>query len=112
MTVAYELDLFTHIKKFSVGGLVTNRDYRLAPKGACVRFFADDNPSLLYVRYSADARTKIRQQEFSVDRVPVRERDSGGMIMTSKRIDYIGAAKSQDWDDSLTGPRGRLSHLS
>jgi topoisomerase-4 subunit A len=111
MTVVYELDLFSHLKKFLVGGLVTNREYRFAPKGALIRFFADDNPALLYVRYGADVRSRIRQQEFAVDRVPVRERDSGGMIMTSKRIDYIGAQKPADWDDSLTGPRGRLSHL-
>ena len=67
---------------------------------------------MLYVRYTVDARTKIRQQEFSVDRVPVRDRDAGGMVMTSKRIEFIGAGKPSDWDDSLTGPRGRLSHLT
>ncbi len=87
MTVVYELDLFTHIKKFTAGGLITNREYRLAPKGAGIRFFADDNPALLYVRYSVDMRTRIRQQEFIVDRLPLRDREAGGVVMTSKRIE-------------------------
>lgn len=112
MVMVFELDLFTHIKKFTAGGLITNREYRLAPKGASIRLFADDNPSVLFVRYAADARAKIRQQEFSIDRLPVRDRESGGMVMTSKRIEFIGVSKPADWDDELTGPRGRLSHLA
>ncbi|MGA2262502.1 MAG: DNA gyrase subunit A [Acidobacteriota bacterium] len=112
MTMVYEWDLFTHIKKFAAGGLITNREYRLAPKGAGIRFFADDNPSILFVRYAADARTRIRQQEFTVDRLPVRGRDASGMVMTSKRIEFIGAAKPADWEDTLTGPCGRLSHFA
>jgi topoisomerase IV subunit A len=112
MTAVYEYDLFTHIKKFAAGSLVTNREYRLAPKGAVVRFFADDNPVALYLRYAADGRTKIRQQEFALDRLPVRDRESTGPVMTSKRIEFVGAAKPADWDDSLTGPRGRFSNLS
>ena len=112
LTLVFEWDLFTHIKKIVPGGLVTNREYRLAPRGANVRFLADDNPPLLFVRYAPDGRTRIRQQEFAVDRLPVRERDHQGMVMTSKRIEFIGAVKPEDWDDSLTGPRGRFSHLA
>ncbi len=112
MTLVYEWDLFTHIKKLAAGGLITNREYRLAPKGANITFLADDDPSVLYVRYAADGRVKIRQQEFTLDRLPVRDRDAKGQVMTSKRIEYIGAAKPADWDDSLTGPRGRFSNLS
>ena len=64
------------------------------------------------MRYATDGRSKIRQQEFAVDRVPTRERDANGLIMTSKRIEYIGSAKPPDWDDALTGPRGRFSNLA
>jgi len=112
MTMVYELDLFTHIKKFTAGGLVTNREYRLASKGTSIRFFADNSPAVLYVRYTADARSRIRQQEFSIDRLPVRDREAAGMVMTSKRIEFIGAQKPADWDDGLTGPKGRLSHIN
>ena len=111
MTAVYECDLFVHAKKFAAGGLITNRESRIAPKGACIRFLADDNPPVLFVRYVPDSRAKIRQQEFKLERVPVRDRDSRGLVMTAKRIEYIGASKPEDWDDSATGPPGRFSNL-
>jgi hypothetical protein len=41
----------------------------------------------------------------------MRDRDAKGMVITSKCIEFIGAEKPADWDDSLTGPRGRFSNL-
>jgi topoisomerase-4 subunit A len=108
MTAVYELDLFTYYKKFTVGGLITNRESRIAPKGANVRFFADHNPPVLYVRYAADARVKIRQQRYAVERQPARGRDVKGLVLTANMIEYIGAEKAADWDDALTGPPGKF----
>jgi topoisomerase IV subunit A len=108
MTAVYELDFFVYYKKFKMGGLVTNRESRFAPKGANVRIFADDNPAALYVRYAADARIKIRQQKFAVERQPVRGRDAKGLVLTANQIDYIGSEKAADWDDDLTGPPGKF----
>jgi topoisomerase-4 subunit A len=108
LTVVYDLDFFTYYKKFIVGGLITNRESRFAPRGAVVRFFAEENPSALYVRYAADARVKIRQQKFAVERQPVRGRDAKGLVLTANMIDYIGGEKAPDWDDALTGPPGKF----
>jgi topoisomerase IV subunit A len=112
VTLVFEWEFFTYIKKIAAGGLVTNREYRLAPKGAAVRFFADDNPPVLYVRYVPDSRSKIRQQEFAVRRLPVRDREAKGFVMTSKRVEFIAAEKAGDWNDALTGPPGRFSDLA
>jgi topoisomerase IV subunit A len=112
MTAVYEWDSFTHIKKFTAGGLITNRESRLAPRGADIRFLSTGSPPLLYVRYAADERSKIRQQEFKVERLPVRDRDARGPVLTSKRIEFVGASKPADWDDALTGPPGRFSDLT
>jgi topoisomerase IV subunit A len=111
IVLAYEWDLFTHIKKFSVGGLMTNRECRLAPKGAAVRFFSDNSPGMLFVRYAADQRSKIRQQEFNLRRLPVMDRDAKGLVLTAKRTEFIGSSKPDDWNDALTGPPGRFSGL-
>jgi topoisomerase-4 subunit A len=111
MSVVFEWDLFTHIKKFAAGGLITNRESRIAPKGANIRFLSDEEVSVLYVRYVADSRSRIRQQEFKVERVPERDRDAKGMVMTAKRIEYVGSEKPKDWNDALTGPPGRFSNL-
>ncbi len=108
MTAVYELDFFVYYKKFKMGGLVTNRESRFAPRGAGVRFFADDNPEVLYVRYAADARIKIRQQKFAVERQSVRGRDAKGLVLTANQIEYIGSIKASDWNDELTGPPGKF----
>jgi hypothetical protein len=81
----------------------------LAPKGANIRFFADDNPRVLYVRYAPDNRSKIRQQRFVVGRQPVRYRDLKAIVLTANRIEYIGSAKAPDWNDALNGPRANSS---
>jgi topoisomerase-4 subunit A len=108
LTTVYEFDFFTYFKKFAPGGLVTNRESRFAPKGSKIRFFADDNPLLLYVRYADDERIKIRQQEFSVKHQEVRGRDAKGLVLTANRIEYIASGKAPDWDDNLTGPPGKF----
>jgi topoisomerase IV subunit A len=109
LTVVYELDFFTYYKKFTLGGLITNRESRFAPRGTSVRFFTDDNPPALYVRYVADARIKIRQQRFAVERQPVRPRDAKGLVLTANIIEYVGSDKAGDWDDALTGPPGKFT---
>jgi topoisomerase IV subunit A len=111
MVLAYEWDFFTHIKQFSVGGLMTNRESRLTPKGSNIRFLSDNTPGKLFVRYAADQRSKISQQEFSLRRLPVTDRDAKGLVLTAKQIEFIGSAKPDDWDDTLNGPPGRLSGL-
>jgi topoisomerase-4 subunit A len=111
MTVVYDYDFFCHVKRFPVGGLVTNRESRVAPKGSSILCLADDSPGALFVRYAADPRVKIRQQVFKIERLPVRPRDARGLVLTANRIEYVGAEKPADWDESLTGPPGRISDL-
>jgi hypothetical protein len=108
LTAVYELDFFTFYKKFTIGGLITNRETRFAPRGANVRFVADDDPPVLFVRYVADPRVKIRQQRFAVERRAVQTRDAKGSVLTANTIEYVGSEKAADWDDELTGPPGRF----
>jgi topoisomerase-4 subunit A len=111
MTVVYEMDFFSYFKKFTIGSLLTNREARIAPKGANIRFFSDENPSALFVRYSADARIKIRQQRYAVERQAVRGRDAKGLVLTANMIEYVGAERAPDWDDELTGPPGKFIEI-
>ncbi|MCX7010451.1 MAG: hypothetical protein NTY53_24950, partial [Kiritimatiellaeota bacterium] len=108
LTVIYEVDFYTHIRKFVTGGLITNREYRLGAKGAQVRFIAADNPPTLYIRYTDPGKPPIHQQLFALDTVPVRERDARAPVLTSRRIAYIGSTKPADWNDELNGPPARL----
>ena len=108
LSIVYELDFFTYYKKFKVGGLTTNRESRIAPKGSSIRFFSVEDTPKLYVRYAKDERIKIRQQMFSVDKQPIRTRDAQGLVLTANMIEYIAAEKAPDWDDDLTGPPGKF----
>jgi topoisomerase-4 subunit A len=108
MTAVFEFDFFTYYKKFQVGGLNTNRETRIAPKGSNIRFFSVEDTPKLFVRYAADERIKIRQQQFMVGDQPLRNRDAKGLVLTANTIEYIGAEKAADWDDTLTGPPGKF----
>ena len=45
------------------------------------------------------------------DPLPVKDRESRGAMMTSKKTAYIGKAKPADWDDAQTGPRGTYMNV-
>jgi topoisomerase-4 subunit A len=108
LTIVYEHDFFAYYKKFTIGGVITNRESRIAPRGSILRFFSDSNPKKLYVRYKADERTKIRQQTFSLERQPLRTRDAKGLVLTANVIEYVGDKKAADWKDRLNGPPGKF----
>ena len=108
LSVVYESELFTYYKKFRVGTLAVNRESRIAPSGASICFLSTNNPSELYVRYKPGKNAKICQQRFSVAKQPSRARDAQGVVMTANRIEYIGAERAEDWDDTLTGPPGKF----
>ena len=108
LTIVYTLDFFTYAKKFLATGMVTNREYRFASKGAEVRFFADDAPGRLFVRYGESGAKAIAQQTFELDALPVRDRDARGATLTMKSVAFVGASKPADWDDARNGPRGNF----
>ena len=105
LTVVFREEGFARIRKFTAG-TVTNREYRCAPEGSDILFFSDTVPETLYVRYDVAETATIRQQEFDILKVPVRDRDGKALVLSSKKIAYIGSAKPADWDDALTGPKG------
>ncbi len=110
-TVVYAEELFTYAKRFSLGGTVTNREYRCAPKGAEIRLLSDAPVPSIYVIYAADKAQAIRQQEFPGGRIPVRDREARGVLMTSKRVASIGAVRPPEWDPALKTPKGSFMNF-
>jgi topoisomerase-4 subunit A len=108
VSLVYESDFFTYYKKFKIGTLAVNRESRIAPKGANIRFLSADDLQELYVRYRAGEHVKIRQQRFSVAKQPLVARDAMGLVLTANRIEYIGGEQAEDWNDALTGPPGKF----
>ena len=110
-SVVYESEFFTYYKKFQIGSLAVNRESRIAPKGANIRFLSADDPAELYVRYRPDEHIKIRQQRFSITKQPLHARDARGLVLTANKVEYIGAEPAEDWNDAITGPPGKFQNV-
>ena len=109
MTLVYEAGGISHLKRFTFGGVIQNKDYFCAPEAEKPKalFFADDGPTTLYVKYAPRKGQQIHQQEFDPAKVVVRTPKTRGIQMTTKRIASIATQKPRNWDDKA-GPKGAL----
>ena len=109
MTLVYEADGISHLKRFAFGGVIQNKDYFCIPEGETgrVHFFADNQPATLYVKYAPRKSQQIHQQEFEPKKVAVRTPKTRGIQMTTKIIAAIDTQKPRNWDDKA-GPKGAL----
>ena len=118
---------FSYIKRFTFGGLIRNKDYRLAPEKpkSKILLFAEGCGETLYVKFKPMKAQKIHQQFFRpldlVDRVdretgktakkPVVEvRAAGvkGKQLTTKPIQRIAFSKGAWWDEKEPPSKGIL----
>jgi topoisomerase-4 subunit A len=118
---------FSYIKRFRFGGLIRNKDYRLAPEKpkSKILFFVKGCPETLYVKFKPAKGQKIHQQHFMptepVDRVnretgavekrpvvEIRAAGAKGEQLTTKPIARVSAAKGSWWDESEPPSKGVL----
>ena len=109
VTLVYEADQITHMKRFAFGGVIQNKDYFCVPDGeqGKLLFFADNQPATLYVKYAPRKGQQIHQQEFDPKKVAVRTPKTRGIQMTTKRVASISTQKPRNWDEKA-GPKGAL----
>jgi len=101
-------DGFSHIKRFTFGGTILNKDYRCVPEGGRILFFTDEPLDALYVRYRKAKGQRIHQQQFGLGQLAVRGVKTRGKQLTSKSIASIHTRRPRGWDDSRSGPPGTL----
>ncbi|MBQ1429351.1 MAG: DNA topoisomerase IV subunit A, partial [Kiritimatiellae bacterium] len=118
---------FSYIKRFRFGGLIRNKEYRLAPEKpkSKVIFFQEGCPDTVYVKFKPAKGQKIHQQYFlpkeQVERVStetggkemqdvvaIRNAGARGQQLTTKPIARIASAKGSWWDDSEPPSKGVL----
>ncbi len=109
---------FAYIKRFTFGGMINNKDYRLAPEKSKVLFFADGCPERLYVKFKPTKNQKIHQMVFQplepVDKgaggkkplVEVRTASARGIQLTTKPIARISPTKGSWWNDDEASTKG------
>ena len=118
---------FSYIKRFRFGGLIRNKDYRLAPEKpkSKILFFQEGCPDTIYVKFKPAKNQKIHQQYFlpkeqvkrvnpdtkkleDQDVVAVRAAGTKGKQLTTKPIARISSAKGSWWDDKEAPSKGIL----
>ncbi|MGD9781633.1 MAG: DNA topoisomerase IV subunit A [Kiritimatiellia bacterium] len=107
MTLVYEADGITHLKRFTFGGVIQNKDYFCIPEGETGKalFFADNQPATLYVKYAPRKSQQIHQQEFDPKKIAIRTPKTRGNQITTKKIAEIETQKPRNWD-AKAGPKG------
>ena len=116
---------FSYIKRFTFGGLIRNKEYRLAPPKSKMLFFTEGCPDTLYVKYKPAKGQKIHQQHFlpkeqvtrtnlttgkpeKQDVVLIRGAGTKGKQLSTKPIAKISGAKGGWWDESEPKSKGVL----
>ena len=126
-TVVYEEGRygFSYIKRFTFGGLIRNKEYRLAPPKAKILYFDEGCPDTLYVKYKPAKGQKIHQQHFlpkeqvlrtnlatgkpeKQDVVAIRGAGTKGKQLSTKPIARVSASKGSWWDDREPPSKGVL----
>ena len=118
---------FSYIKRFTFGGLIRNKDYRLAPEKpkSKIVLFVEGCGETLYVKFKPAKGQKIHQQYFRpldltdrVDResgkttkkpvVEIRSAGAKGKQLTTKPIARASFSKGAWWDDKEAPSKGIL----
>ncbi|MBC8216919.1 MAG: DNA topoisomerase IV subunit A, partial [Planctomycetes bacterium] len=99
----------TYIKRFEVGGVIMNRDYRYIPKEAQLQLCNFGTPESIYVKYKPVKGLRIHQQEFKPEQVLTKGIKAKGKQMTSKIIARIDTRTGRWWDKELRSPKGILT---
>jgi topoisomerase IV subunit A len=100
---------FTYIKRFVFGGLIQNKEYRLAPEKSRILLLEEGTPESVYIKYKPAKSQRIHQQEFTPSEVSSKGVNAKGIQMTSKDISRIATKKPAWWDDSEKSPKGQLT---
>lgn len=107
MTVVYRHGAFTFIKRFTFGGTILNKEYRLAPEPSTVLLFQDAPVPELYVEYKPAKGQRIHQQTFKPEQVPVKGVAAKGNQLTSKAVARLSVGRPRWWKDDEAAPPGK-----
>ena len=99
---------FTYLKRFTFGGVIQNKEYRLAPENSSVLLLVEGTPETVYVKYKPAKSQRIHQQSFTPSEVLVKGVAARGIQMTSKSVAKIETSKPRWWEDDADSPKGVL----
>ena len=109
-TCVYEEPQYGHsyVKRFTFGGMIQNKEYRLAPPKSKILLFQEDTPERLYVKFKPAKGQRVHQAFFDPAEATMRRASARGLQMTTKPIARISSAKPNWWNDAEGESRGGL----
>lgn len=118
---------FSYLKRFRFGGLIRNKDYRLAPEKpkSKILFFQEGCPDTIYVKFKPQKNQRIHQQYYlpkelvtrnnletgkpeKQEVVVIRTASAKGKQLTTKPISRVASSKGSWWDESEPLSKGVL----
>ena len=111
---------FSYIKRFTFGGMINNKEYRLAPEKSKLLYFEAGCPAQFYVKFKPAKGQKIHQMLFEplelVDKgggekrpvVELRGATARGIQLTTKAIARISSTKGSWWEEGEGSSKGVL----
>lgn len=109
-TCVYEEPQYGHayMKRFTFGGMIQNKEYRLAPARSKILIFQEDTPERLYVKFKPAKGQRVHQAFFEPKEATVRRASARGLQMTTKPIARMSSAKPNWWNDAEAESKGGL----
>jgi topoisomerase-4 subunit A len=104
-------DGFSHVKRFTFGGSILNKEYSCIPDRGTILFFTDCPPKKVYVKYKKRKGQRIHQQVFDLSKIPVKGVKTRGKHMTSKRVASLHSVKPRGWVEKKPGRSGAFLDL-
>ena len=109
-TWVYEEPFYGHayVKRFSFGGMIQNKEYRLAPVKSKVLLFQEGCPDRIYVKFRPAKNQRVHQSHFDPKEVTVRGASAKGIQMTTKEVSKLAVSKPSWWNDAEGSAQGGL----
>ncbi|MGE3310817.1 MAG: DNA topoisomerase IV subunit A [Limisphaerales bacterium] len=105
-TVAYSTREATWMKRFTFGGTILGKEYRLCPEPkAKVLFFEADTPEMVYIKYKPAPYQKVSQQTAHPSELAIKSAKARGNQVSIKDVASIQSRKPRNWDDAEAATR-------
>ena len=98
MTIDYRDKGVAYLKRFTFGGTILNKEYRVCPEKSKVLFFEPGTPEVLYIKYKAAPRQKVSQQTANPGELGIKSAKAKGNQVSIKEVHSIRTKPPKNWD--------------
>jgi len=104
MTAVYTFGDTVYYKRFTFGGAIQNKEYRIAPEKSRILFYSDQGPEELFVKFKPAKNQRVHQQVFDLKALSPKSAKAKGNQMTSKKVASISSKEPRNWERGEPSP--------